>query len=178
MARGNLSSGDVAALEAAFQFPPHTLDGSSDQADIVALAMSTAHESWRDEIIAGYVDNQDFIIDSINSHGVDSPYLTGDPGGIFPGDRDAAQAAIAGSQLQMSLGIPTTCPPESFYSTEQWDAYIEKWEQELQTAGDDIQLANIDLQNALQKQQQTLQLMSNVSKMLHDTAMAIVRKIG
>ncbi len=40
------------------------------------------------------------------------------------------------------------------------------------------QQANIDLQNALQKQQQTLQTMSNVSKMLHDTAMAVIRKIG
>jgi hypothetical protein len=39
-------------------------------------------------------------------------------------------------------------------------------------------LANIDLQNQLQKQQQTLQTMSNVSKMLHDTAMAVIRKIG
>ena len=45
----------------------------------------------------------------------------------------------------------------------------------LREIGDDAQLANIDLQNALQKQQQTLQTISNVSKMLHDTAMAIVR---
>ena len=44
--------------------------------------------------------------------------------------------------------------------------------------GEDAQLANIDLQNALQKQQQTLQTMSNVSKMLHDTAMTVIRKIG
>ena len=48
----------------------------------------------------------------------------------------------------------------------------------LATVGEDAQLANIDLQNQLQKQQQTLQTMSNVSKMLHDTAMAVVRKIG
>jgi len=59
-----------------------------------------------------------------------------------------------------------------------WEAYIEKLEELLSTIGDDAQLANIDLQNILQKQQQTLQTMSNVSKMLHDTAMAIVRKIG
>ncbi len=38
--------------------------------------------------------------------------------------------------------------------------------------------ANIEMQNALQKQQQTLQTISNVSKMLHDTAMAIIRKLG
>jgi hypothetical protein len=45
-------------------------------------------------------------------------------------------------------------------------------------AEDDAQLANVDLQNILQKQQQTLQMMSNISKMLHDTAAAIIRKIG
>jgi len=39
-------------------------------------------------------------------------------------------------------------------------------------------LANVHLQNALPKQQQTLRMMSNVSKMLHDTAMAVIRKIG
>lgn len=54
---------------------------------------------------------------------------------------------------------------------------IAELESQLQTAGDDAQLANIDLQDALQRQQQTLQTISNVSKMLHDTAMAIIRKI-
>ena len=43
---------------------------------------------------------------------------------------------------------------------------------------DDAQLANVDLQNWLQKQQQTLQMMSNISKMLHDTAMSVIRKVG
>ena len=56
--------------------------------------------------------------------------------------------------------------------------YIEKLEEDLAEMGDDAQLGNIDLQNALQKQQQTLQLLSNVSKMLHDTSMAVIRKIG
>jgi hypothetical protein len=44
--------------------------------------------------------------------------------------------------------------------------------------GDDAQLANVDLQNTLQKQQQTLQTLSNISKALHDTAMAVIRKMG
>jgi hypothetical protein len=43
---------------------------------------------------------------------------------------------------------------------------------------DDAQLANVDLQNMLQKQQQTLQMMSNISKMLYDTATAVIRKLG
>ncbi len=64
-----------------------------------------------------------------------------------------------------------------FKTGEQFENYIDRWEQKLQTFGDDAQLANIDLQNMIQKQQQALQLMSNVSKMLHETAMAIIRKI-
>jgi hypothetical protein len=54
------------------------------------------------------------------------------------------------------------------------DTGITVFEEKLQSVGDDAQLANIDLQNSLQKQQQTLQTMSNVSKMLHDTAKAII----
>ena len=48
----------------------------------------------------------------------------------------------------------------------------------LHSVGDDAQLANVDLQNTLQKQQQTLQTLSNISKALHDTAMAVIRKMG
>ena len=54
---------------------------------------------------------------------------------------------------------------------------IKKWEEKLNGMGDDAQLANVDLQNILQKQQQTLQMMSNISKMLHDTAQAVIRNI-
>ena len=53
-----------------------------------------------------------------------------------------------------------------------------EWDEELQTIGEDAQLANLDLQNMLQKQQQSLQIISNVSDMLHDTAMAVVRNMG
>jgi hypothetical protein len=58
------------------------------------------------------------------------------------------------------------------------ETYIQGLEEKLNSIGDDAQLANVDLQNMLQKQQQTLQMMSNIAKMLHDTAMAIIRKIG
>ena len=51
-------------------------------------------------------------------------------------------------------------------------------EEMLTSIGDDAQLANVDLQNMLQKQQQTLQMMSNISKMLYDTAQSVIRKIG
>ena len=69
--------------------------------------------------------------------------------------------------------------PDGFAETKgQLTAYIENLEERLSSVGDDAQLANVDLQNILQKQQQTIQLMSNISKMLHDTALAIIRKIG
>jgi uncharacterized protein YoxC len=55
---------------------------------------------------------------------------------------------------------------------------IELLYQEKGTISDDAQLANIDLQNMLQKQQQLVQIMSTVSKVVHDTAMAVIRKIG
>ena len=55
---------------------------------------------------------------------------------------------------------------------------IEELEEVLETVGDDAQLANVDLQSVLQKQQQSLQMLSQISKTLHDTAMAIIRKIG
>jgi chromosome segregation ATPase len=51
-------------------------------------------------------------------------------------------------------------------------------EETLNTVGDDAQLANVDLQNILQKQQQTLQMMSNISKTLYDTAQSVIRKMG
>ena len=58
------------------------------------------------------------------------------------------------------------------------EAEIKKWEEKLNTLGDDAQLANVDLQSILQKQQQTLQMMSNISKLLYDTAQSVIRKIG
>jgi hypothetical protein len=58
------------------------------------------------------------------------------------------------------------------------DTYIQNLEDKLNSVGDDAQLANVDLQDMLQKQQATLQLVSNISKMLYDTAMAVIRKIG
>jgi len=60
----------------------------------------------------------------------------------------------------------------------QLNDYIKTVEDQLNSVGDDAQLANVDLQNMLQKQQQTLQMMSNISKSLHDTAMSVIRKMG
>jgi len=58
------------------------------------------------------------------------------------------------------------------------DADRKRLTEKMNSVGDDAQLANVELQNILQKQQQALQMMSNISKMMHDTAMATIRKIG
>lgn len=71
-----------------------------------------------------------------------------------------------------------TRPGRVISTAKEFEDYIKKLEEQLSTIGDDAQLANIDLQNALQKQQQLIQMMSQMSKILHDTAMAAIRKIG
>lgn len=55
---------------------------------------------------------------------------------------------------------------------------MEAFEKGLKEVVDDAQLANLDLQTMLQKQQQTLQMLSNIAKLQHDTAMAIIRNLG
>lgn len=73
---------------------------------------------------------------------------------------------------------PFVLGPVVVQSAEQWRKELKKWEDELASIEKDAQLANIDLQNALAQQQKTVQAMSNVSKQLHDQAMAIIKKIG
>ena len=70
--------------------------------------------------------------------------------------------------------IPDYQPPAVITRPEAVDPLIRKWEEILASLSD----VDVDMQNILQKQQQTLQMMSNMSKLLHDTAMAVIRKIG
>lgn len=58
------------------------------------------------------------------------------------------------------------------------DSHIDGLEGQLNSVGDDAQLTNVDLQDTLHKQQQTLQMMSNISKQVHDAALNLIRKIG
>ena len=51
-------------------------------------------------------------------------------------------------------------------------------EEEWASLDDDAHLANIDLQDALQRQQQLVRMLSNVSKLLADSALSVIRKIG
>jgi hypothetical protein len=81
-------------------------------------------------------------------------------------------------EVEYELCIPDRVPPTAVKSVAQLENEIARWNERLATTGDDAQLANIDLQNALQKQQQTLQMMSNISKTIHDSTMAVIRKMG
>ena len=84
------------------------------------------------------------------------------------------KAILVNSNITLALqGDPNVCATKGGL-----DTAIQGLEEKLNSVGDDTQLANVDLQNMLQKQQQTLQMMSNIGKMLHDTAMAVIRKIG
>jgi len=91
-------------------------------------------------------------------------------------------AGGAEAETAMMMGMPQSLSDlpagKEVDSLAKLDDYIKTWEDKLNSIGDDAQLANVDLQNMLQKQQQTLQMLSNISKALHDTAMAIIRKMG
>ncbi len=58
------------------------------------------------------------------------------------------------------------------------DDYIKELENKMSSIGDDAQLSNVDLQTVLEKQQELIKTLSNLGKLLHDTALAIIRKIG
>lgn len=58
------------------------------------------------------------------------------------------------------------------------DASVKQLEDRLKQAGDDAQLANVDLQNVFQKAQQLVAMLSEISKLINDTTMAVLRKIG
>jgi hypothetical protein len=80
--------------------------------------------------------------------------------------------------LGYELCLPDRVPAKSVTNFDFLESEVARWEEKLNSIGDDAQLANVDLQNVLQKQQQTLQMMSNISKALYDTAMSVIRKMG
>ena len=55
---------------------------------------------------------------------------------------------------------------------------LQPWNGKLESVGDDSQLTNTDLRNMLKIQQQNIQMSSYAAKILHDTALALIHKIG
>ena len=180
-ARTNLHSGDVEIIEAAFGVDLG-ISGSTSVQGVVSAAMSPVNDKWAHQIVHGRVISTAEINHELATMGPDSPVALE----IFGSSEAAAQAYWGGPldgsnaevAMRLELGMANGVPPPGVTSIEQVDDQIAKWEDKLNTIGDDAQLANVDLQNMLQKQQQTLQMMSNISKSLHDTAMAVIRKMG
>jgi hypothetical protein len=171
-------------IAAAFDMPASDLTGDSVQ-QVVYSAMTSNNATWKNQVLQGQAVTNNEIMDSLAQYGIGSPYaatMVGEEAAAaihqFLGSVSNKQGSSLGAQAREDLGIPNWIPPDGVSTFEELEAQIEKWDQKLQQIGDDSQLANVDLQNMLQKQQQTLQAMSNVSKSLHDGAMAVIRKIG
>ena len=81
-------------------------------------------------------------------------------------------------EVEYELCIPNRVPPAEVNSIEQLKYEITRWEEVLVTIGEDAQLAQIDIQNWTQKTQSALAMLSNFSKLSHDSIMAIIRNIG
>ncbi len=107
--------------------------------------------------------------DAMSTHPVSSNSVSYDPSNVTEG---------SDAHTKMMMGMPSSLEAGGIDTIGKLEDEIQTWEDKLNSVGDDAQLANVDLQNMLQKQQQTLQMMSNISKALHDTAMAIIRKMG
>jgi hypothetical protein len=84
-------------------------------------------------------------------------------------------------QAKKSINVPQTVQQIQRQAEAQVKARTElekaRLSSRLHSIGDDAQLANVDLQNLLQKQQQMLQMISNISKAMHDTATSIIRNL-
>jgi hypothetical protein len=97
---------------------------------------------------------------------------------------DFIQLLSENSALQEELVLLAAKHDFEFAPAELTDAELDmvsggkNWDDALSSIGEDAQLANIDLQNILQKQQRMVQMMSGISKTLHDTALAVIRKMG
>ncbi|MEO0594282.1 MAG: hypothetical protein AAFZ38_11940 [Myxococcota bacterium] len=55
---------------------------------------------------------------------------------------------------------------------------LQEFEDAIATQGEDAQLMQLELQDMMQKQQQLMSMMTNMSKMMHDVAMSIIRNMG
>jgi hypothetical protein len=182
-ANSDLHTDDIAIIEAAFGIESGKMgiSGGSSVEEVVKAAFKPVNDKWAHDIVDGLGKSSAEINEDLAKNGPNSEYAI-----AMYGSAEAAAEAYWGGEkysaeemaLRQDLGMADGVPPPGCGSPEQLENEIKDWEDTLNQIGDDAQLANVDLQNWLQKQQQTMQMMSNISKMLHDTAMAIIRKIG
>ena len=91
-----------------------------------------------------------------------------------PDARDGAASDTAGETEYSHL--PTQA--RAIRTPEQLEDYRDYLEQHLNSVGEDAELMNVTLQSLLQQQQQCMQMLSNMSKVAHDGAMSVARRIG
>jgi hypothetical protein len=94
---------------------------------------------------------------------------------------DGEYVSSGGDSITVVEGVVTDVTPRldvDKASLEQLKVFLTDLDGRLAEVSDEVQLANVDMQGHLQKMQQTLQMMANVAKQQHDTAMAVIRKIG
>lgn len=78
-------------------------------------------------------------------------------------------------------GVPRVrepAPAGEIVRVEALDAHIADLQNMLASTGEDMQISQLELQQMTQRQQQVMNVLSNLSKALHETSMAIIRKIG
>ena len=174
--RNSLANGDIKQLCAAFGFDASLISNGSSRSfsGVVNTAMDPLHDAWKNEVLIGQEKTTDAIYQDIMKNGQDSVWAQQYPGIVQKVVSDSTENCA----MAKDIGLPSTVPGADITTVADLDNAITKYEEKLNTIGDDAQLANTDLQNILQKQQQTLQMMSNISKMLSDTALAVIRKIG
>jgi len=171
-----IAAQNAALLHTALGLPRGSLRSHSSLDPIVQYLLSEAYVSQNEDLArySGEVSLRGRPIRERLSRGwmIRARVDVRDPEASWQAAKAANARLLAqwGSSDQVERGGITTA--------EELDEYLQAMEEELEGIGEDAQLANVDLQNCLQKQQQMLQMMSQLSKAMHDTAMGVIRKMG
>ncbi len=99
---------------------------------------------------------------------------------------DVAKAEVTAAQAKVDAMTAARAEAETAATAQHFadsigesiDVAIEKLNGDIESAGGDAQLLQLRLQEAMQRKQEFMQMMSNISKMMHETIMAIIRNIG
>ncbi|HSI05010.1 MAG: hypothetical protein ACAI38_25000 [Myxococcota bacterium] len=172
---------------------PHDEFSVEERAEYNSLLVGAAYELMGDEVTvagSGLSTAQAGEIVTAYKEKLEGPKVVSSPGqshgrlgerGRLVGADLAGRQNLAvqkGAQTAAETTGPQAGAAKTIDTVAEMDDYLKYLEEQMNSVGDDAQLANIDLQNCLQKQQQTLQMMSNISKVLHDVTMAIIRNMN
>jgi hypothetical protein len=163
-------------MQSVFRLPPGSLRVNSSLDPFIQYLLSDAHLSQNADLV-GYVEQVSRSarpIRELLAHG----YAIQAHLDVENLEVSWASAQAAEAEFLASLGKPGQTPPEGVQTPEELAECLQAWEEKLQTVGEDAQLASVNLQDVLQKQQQLVQMLSQISKLLNDTAMSVFHKVG